>query len=201
MSASSIRKDIVNIPNLLTLFRIALIPVICWLIYDGTPLSCLIAFFFFWGASVTDWLDGYIARKQNLVSVTGKFLDPLADKLLVMASLIMLVGLGRMPGWLVILLLAREISITSLRALASSEGMVIAAGEGGKLKTALQMVGLIGLLIHFTYTVDYGFVVVQINFHVLGFWLLVVSMFFSIGSAFDYFRGFASALDTKNTTT
>lgn len=201
MSASSIRKDIVNIPNLLTLFRIALIPVICWLIYDGTPLSCLIAFFFFWVASVTDWLDGYIARKQNLVSVTGKFLDPLADKLLVMASLIMLVGLGRMPGWLVILLLAREISITSLRALASSEGMVIAAGEGGKLKTALQMVGLIGLLIHFTYTVDYGFVVVQINFHVLGFWLLVVSMFFSIGSAVDYFRGFASALDTKNTTT
>lgn len=201
MSASSIRKDIVNIPNLLTLFRIALIPVVCWLIYDGTPLSCLIAFFVFWVASVTDWLDGYIARKQNLVSVTGKFLDPLADKLLVMASLIMLVGLGRVAGWLVILLLAREISITSLRALASSEGMVIAAGEGGKLKTALQMVGLIGLLIHFTYTVDYGFVVVKINFHILGFWLLVVSMFFSIGSAVDYFRGFASALETKDTPT
>ena len=194
---STIRRDILNVPNLLTLFRIALIPVVCWLIYDGTPVSCLLAFGFFWVASVTDWLDGYIARKQNLVSLTGQFLDPLADKLLVMASLIMLVGLGRMPGWIVILILAREISITSLRALASSEGMVIAAGEGGKLKTALQMVGLIGLLVHFTYVVDYGFIAVPVNFHVLGFWLLVVSVFFSFGSAFDYVRGFLKALDGK----
>jgi len=198
--SSTIRRDILNVPNLLTLFRIALIPVVCWLIYDGTPVSCLMAFGFFWVASVTDWLDGYIARKQNLVSLTGQFLDPLADKLLVMASLIMLVGLGRMPGWIVILILAREISITSLRALASSEGMVIAAGEGGKLKTALQMVGLIGLLVHFTYVVDYGFIAVKVNFHVLGFWLLVISVFFSIGSAVDYVRGFLKALDTKKAT-
>lgn len=197
MSKSTIRQDIVNIPNLLTLFRIALIPVVCWLIYDGTPISCLWAFFFFWVASVTDWLDGYIARKQNLVSITGKFLDPLADKLLVMASLIMLVGLGRVPGWIVILLLSREITITSLRALASSEGMVIAAGEGGKMKTALQMVGLIGLLVHFTYEVNWGFISAKVNFHILGLWLIIVSLFFSIGSAVDYFRGFASALDSR----
>ncbi len=198
MSARSIRQDILNVPNLLTLFRIALIPVVCFLIYDGRPASCLAAFAFFWIASITDWLDGYIARRQGLVSLTGKFLDPLADKLLVAASLIMLVGLGRIPASIVIIILSREIAITSLRALAATEGLVIAAGEGGKFKTAFQMLGLIGLLVHYTYEVNYGFVTVQMNFHRLGFWLLIISIFFSLGSAWEYFRGFLAAIDRNN---
>lgn len=195
MSASTIRKDIVNIPNLLTLFRIALIPAVCFLIYDGSPASCLWAFGFFWVASVTDWFDGYIARRQNLVSITGKFLDPLADKLLVMAVLIMLVALGRIDAWLVIVILAREISITSLRAMAASEGIVIASGEGGKYKTAFQMLGLIGLITHYTYEVDYGFVVFDLNFHRLGYWLLLLSVIFSMSSAWEYVAGFVKGID------
>lgn len=198
MSARSIRQDIVNVPNMLTLFRIALIPVVCVLIYDGRPASCLAAFVIFWIASLTDWLDGYIARRQGLVSLTGKFLDPLADKLLVAASLIMLVGLGRIPASIVIIVLSREIAITSLRALAATEGLVIAAGEGGKFKTAFQMLGLIGLLVHYTYEVSYGFVTVQMNFHRLGFWLLLISVLFSLASAWEYFRAFLEAIDRKN---
>lgn len=197
MSASTIREDIVNLPNLLTLFRIFLIPVVCLLIYDGSPESCLYAFTFFAVASFTDWLDGYIARKRNLVSMTGKFLDPLADKLLVMAVLVFLVALGRVDQWLVAIIVGREITITSLRAMAATEGMVIAAGEGGKFKTAFQMLGLIGLIVHYTYEVDYGFTTIQFNFHRTGFWLLVISVFFSLSSAGEYVRGFLKAIGTR----
>ncbi|MEZ4462278.1 MAG: CDP-diacylglycerol--glycerol-3-phosphate 3-phosphatidyltransferase [bacterium] len=198
MSANTIRQDIVNIPNILTLFRIGLVPVVCFLIYDGTPQASFWAFVFFWIASVTDWLDGYIARKRNLVSLTGKFLDPLADKLLVTSALIMLVALGRVPASLVCIILAREVSITSLRALAGSEGLVIAAGEGGKLKTALQMVGLIGLLVHYTYEVDWLFVTLRVNFHIIGFWVLCISVLFSLGSAWEYLMGFVRAIEGRS---
>ncbi len=195
MTASTIRQDILNVPNLLTMFRIVLIPVVCLLIYDGSPRSCLLAFSFFTVASATDWLDGYIARKQNLVSMTGKFLDPLADKLLVMAALVFLVALGRVDQWLVVIILAREITITSLRAMAATEGMVIAAGEGGKFKTAFQMLGLIGLIIHYSYDLDYGFTTIRFNFHRTGFWLLAISVIFSLSSAGEYIRGFLNAIE------
>lgn len=201
MSKNTIRQDIVNIPNLLTLFRIALIPVVGALIYDGEPLQCLIAYVFFAIASATDWLDGYIARKQNLVSMTGKFLDPLADKLLIMAVLIILVALGRVDQWLVILILAREISITSLRALAASEGLVIAAGQGGKYKTAFQMVGLVGLILHYTYELNYwGLVTVKMNFHRVGLYFLVISMVFSLYSGALYFQSFLKTLGDEPST-
>lgn len=194
MGASTIKQDIVNVPNMLTLFRIVLIPAVCLLILDGSPKSCLIAFSFFAVASVTDWLDGYIARKRNLVSLTGKFLDPLADKLLVMSVLVFLVALGRVDQWLVAVIVGREISITSLRALAASEGMVIAAGQGGKFKTAFQMLGLVGLIVHYTYELNYGFTTIHFNFHRVGFWLLLISVIFSLSSAGEYLRGFIKAI-------
>ncbi|MEM1347737.1 MAG: CDP-diacylglycerol--glycerol-3-phosphate 3-phosphatidyltransferase, partial [Myxococcota bacterium] len=194
---SSIREDLLNTPNLLTLFRIALIPVVCGFIYHGTPLSGFVAVLLFWVASITDWLDGYIARSQNLVSVTGKFLDPLADKLLVMATLVTLLPMGRIDAWLVAVLLGREMFITGLRAIASSEGIVIAAGEGGKFKTAFQMTGLLGLLIHYEYVVDYGFTTLTVNFHALGLGLLLVSLVFSISSAVEYVAGFLKELNAR----
>lgn len=195
MSASTIRQDIVNIPNILTLFRIFLIPVVAVFIFYGDPLSAVIAVVLFGVASITDWLDGYIARRQNLVSMTGKFLDPLADKLLVMTALVMLIPLGRLPAWIVIIIVAREISVTGLRAMAASEGMVIAAGSGGKLKTAFQMTGLVGLIVHYTYEINYfGLFTVEINFHRFGFWLLAISVFFSLWSGWIYFRNFLRAI-------
>jgi CDP-diacylglycerol---glycerol-3-phosphate 3-phosphatidyltransferase len=197
VSASTIRQDIVNVPNLLTLFRIVLIPITVMFIYYGDPLSCFIAVLLFSVASITDWLDGYIARKQGLVSLTGKFLDPLADKLLVMAALVMLVPLGRIPAWIVIVILAREFSISGLRSLAAGEGLIIAAGEGGKFKTAFQMTGLVALIVHYTYEINYLFFTVKVNFHQVGLVLLLISVFYSLWSAWDYFRGFLHAMENQ----
>ena len=97
-------------------------------------------------AAITDVVDGWLARRMGLVTVIGKFLDPLADKLIVLAAMVMLVRLGRFPAWVAILLLSREFVVTGLRQIAASEGMVIAAGQEGKWKTALQLVGIIALL-------------------------------------------------------
>jgi CDP-diacylglycerol--glycerol-3-phosphate 3-phosphatidyltransferase len=194
LSASTIREDVLNLPNLLTLFRIFLIPVICLFVYFGDPISGLIAVILFAVAGVTDWLDGYLARKRDLVSLTGKFLDPLADKLLVMSVLVMLLPLGRLSPWIVIIILAREFAIMGLRSIAAGEGFIIAAGEGGKFKTAFQMVGMLGLVIHYEYMVDYWFIEFRFNFHLVGLWLLIISVIFSLSSAFEYFRGFLEAI-------
>jgi CDP-diacylglycerol---glycerol-3-phosphate 3-phosphatidyltransferase len=198
VSAATIREDIVNIPNLLTLFRIVLIPVVSLFVFYGDPLSCLVAVILFWVAGVTDWLDGYLARKQGLVSMTGKFLDPLADKLLVMAILLMLLPLGRISPWLVMIILAREISVMGLRSIAAGEGMIIAAGQGGKFKTAFQMTGLLGLIIHYEYVVNYGFAEFRLNFHAVGMWLLIISVIFSLQSAWEYFRSFLDSIDERS---
>src|SRR5215472_749354 len=127
----SLAADAVNLPNMLTMGRVVAIPVFLWLLSVPTPQRGFWACMVFTAAAITDLLDGYLARKMNVVSVLGKFLDPLADKLLVMASLIWMVPMGRIPEWAVVLLIGREISITGLRSIASSEGVVIAAGESG----------------------------------------------------------------------
>ena len=101
-------------------------------------------------------LDGYLARKLGVVSVLGKFLDPLADKLIVMAALVWMVPMGRIAAWVVVLLLAREISVTGLRSVAASEGVVISAGQEGKTKTALQMIGIVALVLGYPYHISYA---------------------------------------------
>ena len=195
MSVGSLQEDLYNLPNILTFFRIVLIPIVCVFIWLGDPLSSFISVVLFATASATDWFDGYLARKRNLVSLTGKFLDPLADKLLVMASLVMLVPLGRISATIVIIILAREFTIMGLRSVAAGEGIIMAAGEGGKYKTAFQMTGLLGLMIHYIYAVDFGFVTVRLNFHVIGFWLILISVIFSLASAVQYFAAFLRGVD------
>ncbi len=138
--------EFTNTPNLLTLSRILVVPGVVWLMFERTPMMDFWAAMLFALAGFTDFLDGYIARKRNLVTVYGKLMDPLADKFLVTCCLIALQELGRVHPVVVMLLLCREIGITGLRALASAEGVVIAASTGGKWKTATQMVA-IGFLI------------------------------------------------------
>lgn len=129
-----------NLPNKLTVMRIALIPVFLILaLQDQGVLACLV----FIIASVTDFLDGYIARKYNLVSDFGKLMDPLADKLLVMSALILLVEFGTLPSWMVIVILAREFIISGIRTVAASTGKIIAASKWGKFKTIFQMLAII----------------------------------------------------------
>jgi CDP-diacylglycerol--glycerol-3-phosphate 3-phosphatidyltransferase len=133
------REDSMNLPNKLTILRVILIPVfIIFLTKEYYYISGIL----FVAASITDALDGYLARKYNLITDFGKIIDPLADKLLITSALICLVQLGSIAGWLAIVILAREFVITSLRSVAAREGIIIVAERSGKIKTVLQMLAL-----------------------------------------------------------
>jgi CDP-diacylglycerol---glycerol-3-phosphate 3-phosphatidyltransferase len=136
-----------NVPNALTLLRIVAVPVLVVALLDETPDGDLIAAAVFALAAVTDGLDGYIARRQQSVTTFGKLMDPLADKLLVVAALISLVSLDRLAAWAAMVIIAREIAVTGLRALAAERGVVIAASWLGKLKTLLQVAAIFALIV------------------------------------------------------
>ena len=130
-----------NLPNKLTMFRVILIPFfVVFLLVDITPVDKWIALAVFIIASLTDMLDGKIARKYNLVTNFGKFMDPLADKLLVCSALVCLVAVDRIPAWMVIVIIAREFIISGFRLVASDNGVVIAASYWGKFKTTFQII-------------------------------------------------------------
>ncbi len=195
---SSLKQEVLNTPNLLTIGRVAIIPLVIVLLDRGTPGDCVWAALVYSAAALTDLVDGYLARRWNIVTVLGKFLDPLADKLLVMATLVWMVPMGRIPGWTVVLLLAREISITALRSIASSEGVIIAAGGGGKAKTALQMVGILFLIIGYPYTLTVGPISLgEVDLVTVGRAFVYLSLIFSAVSAFQYVALFLRALDEK----
>lgn len=187
-----------NLPNMLTIGRIGLIPLFVLFTYRADPLYSVLAGAIFALASITDVVDGYLARRWNLVTVVGKFMDPLADKLIAMAALVMVVRLGRIEAWVVILLLGREFIVSGLRTIAASEGMVIAAGAEGKVKNALQLVGIICLCVHYTHPLDFGFVVLPTNFNVVGRMLLYVSVAASYWSMVVYFRAFLAMLAARS---
>src|SRR5262249_26389561 len=134
--------------------------------------------------------DGWLARRMNLVTVLGKFMDPLADKLIVMAALVMLTRLGRVASGVVILLVAREFIVSGLRAIAVGEGLVLQASQGGKWKTAIQVFGIMGLLIHYSHPIDFLIGTWVIDFNAVGTWLLYVSLVWSMTSAIGYFQDF-----------
>jgi len=137
-----------NLPNRLSLLRVVLIPVCLGLLYVGTPLFDALALAVFLIASFTDFLDGHIARSRNLVTDFGKFVDPVADKLLVLSTMILLTAQGKMPAWMVIIVLARDLAVDGLRMVASLKGRVIAAGKLGKIKTVSQMAAISLAIIH-----------------------------------------------------
>jgi CDP-diacylglycerol--glycerol-3-phosphate 3-phosphatidyltransferase len=185
---------LLNPPNAITLTRIALIPVFLWFTYYESRTDSFIAALVYAGTSATDFLDGWVARRMNRVTVIGKFLDPLADKLIVMAALVMLVHLGRIGAWVVIVVMAREFIVTGLRTIAISEGLVIPAGQEGKVKTALQLAGISFLLLHYTYPIDAWFFSFDLDANRVGTWLIYLSLVFSVLSAGFYFRDFARAV-------
>lgn len=136
-----------NAPNMLTILRVVMIPFfVVFLLFDITEYDKYIALAIFVAASLTDTLDGYLARKNNQVTNFGKFMDPLADKLLVSAAMICLVELGMIPSWIVIVIISREFIISGFRLVASDNGIVIAASWWGKIKTVSQMIMIILLI-------------------------------------------------------
>ncbi len=143
-----------NIPNKLTVLRMALVPVFMIVYMIGAiPYHTAIAAFIFILASLTDWLDGYLARKNNLVTNFGKFMDPLADKLLVTGALLCLMERGEVAYWVVMIIIAREFIVSGLRLVAVTKGIVIAAGQLGKLKTVLQLVAIIAAILSINKTI------------------------------------------------
>ncbi len=132
-----------NLPNKLTLLRIVLILPFLLVLYLGVPFASYFALAIFVLASLTDMLDGQIARKRGLVTDFGKFADPLADKMLVTAALLWFVEIGQMPGWALLVVIVREFAVSGLRMVASDKGRVIAAGWSGKVKTASTMVCIV----------------------------------------------------------
>ena len=180
-----------NLPNKLTVLRILMIPIFIvlavapldWgeLIIGGTalPITQLVAAIIFAVASITDWLDGKIARKHNLVTNFGKFADPLADKMLVMTAFIVLVEQGKAAAWIVAIIVCRELAVTALRLLLVEGGEVMAAAWPGKVKTATQMVAIILLLINNIPFAGINFPLDQI--------ILYLCLIFTIYSGVDYF--------------
>ena len=167
-----------NLPNKLTLFRVVLIPFFVFFLlapyFEGYGNYIAVAIFIV--ASITDFLDGKIARKYNLVTNFGKFMDPLADKLLVCSALICLIQLELIPAWVVIIIIAREFIISGFRLVASDNGVVIAASYWGKFKTAFQMLTVIVLILNIPNKV----------FTILGTVLIYVSLALTVISLIDY---------------
>lgn len=138
-----------NLANKISILRILMTPLVIVLLYFPGRVTCVLAALVFIFAAITDWMDGYIARKWNMVSSMGKFLDPLADKLLICSVLIMFVMLAWAPAWVVIVIVCRELIVTGLRALAIDEGIVLAADKFGKAKTVLQIAAIVPITLHF----------------------------------------------------
>src|SRR5512140_1469769 len=178
-----------------------MIPVFLYFTWAESKVNSFTAGIVYAVTGTTDFLDGWVARKTGRVTVIGKFLDPLADKLIVMAALVMLVHLGRVGAWVVIVIMAREFIVTGLRTIAMSEGLVIAAGQEGKFKTALQLAGSSFLLLHYTYPIDAWVFSFDLDANRVGTWLLYVSVFFSVLSAVFYFRDFVRAASRADTRT
>ena len=185
-----LRDELLNAPNLITIFRMALIPVYLGFLASESRPNSFWAAIIFSIAAASDWIDGWLARVSNKITTLGKFLDPLADKLIVLSGLIMLIRLGRVPVWVVVLILARELLISGLRTLAASEGLVIDASQGGKWKTSLQLTGIIALMVHYHYPIDYLFGTAMTDFHAAGLVLLYLSLIPSLASAAQYVRGY-----------
>ena len=185
-----LREELLNGPNLITISRMALIPVYLGFLAFENRHNSFWAAIIFSVAAASDWIDGWLARVSNKITTLGKFLDPLADKLIVLSALIMLIRLGRVPTWVVVLILARELLISGLRTLAAGEGLVITASQGGKWKTSLQLTGIIALIVHYHYPIDWLFARLQTDFHAAGLILVYLSLVPSLASAFEYVRGY-----------
>ncbi len=172
-------KNIVLTPNFMTISRIVAIPVIVILLMVETKMSTFSAAVLFSVASITDYLDGYLARTRGLVTKLGKILDPLADKLLVSSTLVMLVSLGFMQGWIACIIIGRELAVTGLRCVLIENKQDVAASWLGKYKTGFQIAAIIPLTLHYNY--------LGIDFSTIGQFFLYGALIFTVWSGLDYF--------------
>jgi len=174
-------------PNTLTLFRMAAAPgIIVLLLFPKSEFCTFLAALLFSAAAITDYLDGYFARLRGLITDFGKAMDPLADKLLVSSAFIMMASNGWIPGWMVCVIIGRELAVTGLRSIIAGDGKDVSASMLGKYKTGFQIAAIIPLLLHFPY---FG-----INFNAIGLFFLWGALILTIWSGADYFIRFRKLL-------
>ncbi len=176
------RQQILTLPNGLTIIRILAIPIILLLLFYPERICRVITTLFFLLVAVTDTLDGYLARRRGMVTTLGKFLDPLADKLLIVAALIALIQARGIPTWMVIVIIGREISVTGLRGIAVSQGIVISASPLGKYKTFFEVLSISFLILNGNYF--------SIQLYQVGMGFLWIAMGLAVISGVDYFKKF-----------
>ena len=172
-------KRIVTNPNALTLFRVVAVPLVVLFLMWPNRLTCFLAALLFSMAAITDYFDGYLARQMNRVSNFGKVMDPVADKLLVSSSFIMLASLNWVPAWIVCIIVGREIAVTGLRNLMAQNRKDVSASNLGKFKTGFQIAAAIPLLLHYSY--------LSVNLHAIGMFFLWGALIFTLWSGIDYF--------------
>lgn len=174
-----IKREIFNLPNTITLMRIGVVPFLFILLLPPGRFWSLVLAALFIAACLTDLIDGYIARKYSLVTTMGKFLDPIADKLLVNTAMILMIPIGRMPAWIAAITIIRDLLVDWIRSASSSEGFVIQASRLGKQKTLAQNIAVTALMIHYSF---FG-----IDAHAVGMVILYIALGLTIISGVDYF--------------
>ena len=185
-------KGALNLPNLLTLSRIFLVPVFILIFSTPTVTRSWVAAFVFGIAALTDWFDGYLARRRAEVTTVGRLLDPIADKFLIVSGLILLVQFQRIAAWLAIIFIVREIIVTGIRAIAATEGVVISAAQLGKYKVILQVFGILILILQDV------FILPLINLSLLGNGILYIALGLSLVSGVQYFSKVLTQLKLSN---
>ncbi|MBS1238389.1 MAG: CDP-diacylglycerol--glycerol-3-phosphate 3-phosphatidyltransferase [Deltaproteobacteria bacterium] len=171
-----------NLPNTITMLRVSVIPVLFFLLLSPGQTGSLVIAALFVIAAFTDFLDGYIARKYEIVTVMGKFLDPIADKLIINTAMILMIPIGRIPAWIVAVIITRDFVVDGIRAIASSEGSVIQASILGKQKTICQVFAVTALMIHYPF--------LGIDAHAVGIVIVYLALILSVYSGMDYFMKF-----------
>ncbi len=177
------RQQILSLPNGLTIVRILVIPLILFLLFYPVRIYQILTAFLFIAAALTDSLDGYFARRRGMVTTLGKFLDPLADKLLVVTTLIALIPARDVPVWMVIVIVGREIAVTGLRGIAASQDLIISASTLGKYKTFFEVMSIFFLILGGDYF-----------FNLIGMILLWIALIMAVVSGIDYFRKFLKTI-------
>ncbi len=176
------KRDVFNLPNTISMIRIGVIPVLFGLLFSpGSKMSLVIAILFI-AAALTDLLDGYIARKYQIVTTMGKFLDPIADKLIVNTGMILMIPIGRIPAWIVAIIIIRDFAVDGIRNIASSDGMIIQASPLGKRKTLCQIFAVSALMIHYP--------LFGVDAHAVGMIILYIALILTVTSGIDYFLKF-----------
>lgn len=181
------RRETFNLPNTITMMRIGVVPFLFVLLSNPGAFWSMVIAALFVIASITDFFDGYIARKYQMITTMGKFLDPIADKIIVNTAMVLLIPIGRIPAWIVAITIIRDLIVDVIRSIASSEGIYIQASQLGKQKTVAQIIAVTALIIHYS--------VFGINAHVVGTMILYVAFFLTIYSGFDYFIKLYQSID------